>query len=471
MELSPRLKLAAAVTRVCDARNGWMPYFAAALMGLIRVESTEIPTLAVSKWGVLYWSEAWVRANPIEIIAAGLMHETMHVMLKHHERAEALGIIAEPGAPIGDDMARKAKLANLAEDASINEQLRAVHVTLASGAVGPLPMDPSWIYPETLNQPLGLVFEERYHRLLAAPPPPPSGGGGGGQGQGKGGQGQPQSGQGQPQSGQGGGVGKGDCGSCAGHAHGKEPAGAAGEGVGRSAAEMDRIRRQVARDVKAHAQASKGRGTVPSDLVRWADEMLAPPKVDWRAHLAQAIRAAIAWRAGSVSLTWLKPSRRQAGLGWGVGAPIMPAMHAPVPRVAVVVDTSGSMGGGKGSPLAEAATEIAGVIRDVGAAVTVVSCDAAVGAIRECATIAEACGSLVGGGGTSMTPAFTALAKRQPQPEVVIVLTDGWIGDGYPSREPEWCRTVWCLVGGNTTKPCPWGETIIVETEGARAAA
>jgi predicted metal-dependent peptidase len=107
----------------------------------------------------------------------------------------------------------------------------------------------------------------------------------------------------------------------------------------------------------------------------------------------------------------------------------------------------------------------------VGAAVTVVSCDASVNAIKECATIAEACGSLRGGGGTSMTPAFTALAKRQPQPEVVIVLTDGWIGDGYPSAEPAWCRTVWCLVGGNTSKPCPWGETIVVDEEGARAAA
>ncbi len=463
-ELTPRMKLGAAVTRICDAKNGWMPYFAAALMGLIRVESDEIPTLAVSKYGVLYWSPAWAAANSVETIAAGLMHETMHVLLKHHERAEALGIIVEPGAPVADDIARKAKIANLAEDASINEQLRSVQVTLASGATGDLPMDPKWVYPETLQQPAGLVFEERYHLLLQQSPPPPAAGAGG-KGQGKGGQ---QGGQ-QPQGGEG--VGQGACGSCSGNPSKGEPRGTTGEGIGRSEAEMDRIRRQVAADVKAHAQASKTRGTVPSDLLRWADELLAPPKVDWRTHLAQAIRSAVAYRQGSVAITWLKPSRRQAGVGYGVGRPIMPAMHAPVPRVAVIVDTSGSMGGGEDSPLAQAVAEIQGVLRDVGATVTVIACDAAAGTPKECATMAEACGALVGGGGTDMTPAFRALGKRQPQPEVVICLTDGWIGNGHPVTEPEWCKTVWCIVGGNTEKPCPWGETIFVEAEGARAAA
>jgi predicted metal-dependent peptidase len=485
IELSPRLKLAAAVTRIVDSRSGWMPYFHAALTGLIRVETTEIPTLAVSKYGVLYWSAAWVAANPVDIVAFGLMHETLHVMLKHHERAEALGILAEPGAPISDDMARRAKLANYAEDACINEQLRAVKIPQAGGGEAALALPAEWIYPETLKQPNGLVFEERYRRLLQAPPPPSAaqqGQGGAGQGQGGQGQGQGQgqqkgqqgtgaAGGGKGQQGQGGGVGQGACGSCAGHPTKGEPAGTVAEGEGRSEAELDRIRRQVAQSIREHVQAGKSRGTVPGDLARWAEEMLAPPKVDWRAQLAQACRAAVAYRAGAVTTTWLKPSRRQAGLGWGVGAPIMPAMHAPVPRVAVIVDTSGSMGAGQGSPLAEAGAEIAGVLRDVGAAVTIAACDAAVHGIRECSTIADACGALQGGGGTNMTPAFTALGKREPRPEVVIVLTDGWIGDGYPAREPEWCRTVWCVVGGNTSKPCPWGETIFVEPEGARVAA
>lgn len=493
-DLSPRLKLAAAVTRIVDSRNGWMPYFHAALTGLIRVETTEIPTLAVSKFGVLYWSAAWVAAHSVDVVAFGLMHETLHVLLKHHERAEALGIIAEPGAPVSDDVARRAKLANMAEDACINEQLRAVKIPQPGGGEAALALPAEWIYPESLQQPAGLVFEERYRRLLAAPPPPAApqqGGQGGGQGKGQQGQGQGQQGQGkgQPQGGQGAGAGKGQqgqgqpgagagegvgagsCGSCAGHPTKGEPAGVVAEGEGRSEAELDRIRRQVAQSIRESVQAGKGRGTVPAGLARWAEETLAPPKVDWRVHLAQAIRGAIAYRSGSVTTTWLKPSRRQAGIGWGVGLPVLPATHAPVPRVAVIVDTSGSMGAGKGSPLAEAGAEIAGVLRDVGAAVTIVACDAAVHGIRECGTVADALGALSGGGGTSMTPAFKALGKRQPQPEVVIVLTDGWIGDGYPSTEPEWCRTVWCLVGGNTAKPCPWGETIIVEPEGARVAA
>lgn len=448
--LSPRLKLAAAVTRVVDSKSGWMPYFHAALTGLIRVESTDgsVPTLAVSKFGVLYWNAAWVAAHPVEIVAMGLAHETMHVMLKHHERAEALGIRWEPGAPVSEDLQRRAELANIAEDACINEQLREVKVPQDKGGEAVLPLPAEWIYPERLKQDKGLVFETRYRLLLQTPPPPSKGGGGG---------------QGKPGKDKGEGVGQGNCGSCSGHPSKGEPAGAKGKAEGRSEAEMDRLRRQVAGAVKEYA--SKGRGTVPAGLQRWADELLAPPKVDWRTHLAQAIRASIAYRSGSVSLTWQRPSRRQGGLGFGVGVPILPALHAPVPRVAVVVDTSGSMGSGKGSPLAQAASEIRGVLRDVGAAVTVVAIDADVHEIRECATIEDACSSLKGGGGTDMTPAFTKLSERKPQPEVVIVLTDGWIGSGYPTVEPDWCRTVWCVVGESAQHPCPWGETIIVDGE------
>lgn len=440
--LSPRLKLAAAVTRVVDSKSGWMPYFHAALTGLIRVESTDgqVPTLAVSKFGVLYWNAAWVAAHPVEIVAMGLAHETMHVMLRHHERAEALGIRWEPGTPVSEDLQRRAELANYAEDACINEQLREVKVPQDKGGEATLPLPAEWIYPERLKQDKGLVFETRYRLLLQNQPPPAPGGGGKGKDQG---------------------VGQGNCGSCSGHPSKGEPAGAKGKAEGRSEAEMDRLRRQVAGAVKEYA--SKGRGTVPAGLQRWADELLAPPRIDWRAHLAQAIRASIAYRSGSVSLTWQRPSRRQGGIGFGVGVPILPALHAPVPRVAVVVDTSGSMGSGKDSPLAMAAGEIRGVLRDVGAAVTVVGIDADVHAIRECATIEDACGALKGGGGTDMTPAFNALVERKPQPEVVIVLTDGYIGNGYPTVEPDWCRTVWCIVGDLKQPACPWGETIFVD--------
>jgi predicted metal-dependent peptidase len=460
MQLTPRLKLAAAVTRIVDGRHGWMPYFHAALTGLIRVESTDVPTLAVSKFGVLYWNAAWVDSHTVEIVAMGLAHETMHVMLRHHERAEALGIRFEPGAPVSEDMQIRAQLANLAEDACINEQLRAVQVPQDKGGEAVLPLPAEWIYPETLKQPAQLVMEDRYRRLVQNPPPPPPPSGGGG------GAGAPKPGKGKGDGE--GGVGQGKCGSCSGNPTKGEPAGSKAQGEGRSEAEMDRMRRQVASDVRTFA--SKGRGTLPAGLERWADDMLTAPKVDWRTQLAQAIRASIAYRAGSVSLTWQRPSRRQGGLGYGIGVPILPALHAPVPLVAVVCDTSGSMGQGQGTPLAAAASEIRGVLRDVGAKITIVGIDADVHAIRDCATIEEACGTLKGGGGTDMTPAFTALADRKPRPEVVIVLTDGYIGDGHPAVEPDWCRTVWCVVGENTERCCPWGEWIHVDSVGAEEA-
>jgi predicted metal-dependent peptidase len=453
VELTPRVKLAAAVTRLTNAKNGWMPYFAAVLTGLIRVETDEIETLAVSADGRLYWCPAWVRRNTVDIIAMGLAHETLHVTLRHFARSEALGIKCPAGAPVAPEVQHLAHLANLAQDACINEQLREVAVPQGPGqGVAKLPLPASWVYPESLGQPTGLVFEERFRRLRQdRPKPPPQGGGGEGQGQG------------QPQPGDGsGGLGSGRCGSCANHPAEGEPRGeGTGKDGGRSEAELDRIRRQVAGAVKEYVQ--KGRGTVPSDLQRWADETLAPAKIDWRTQLQQITRAALAYRPGSVSYHWRKPSRRQGGIGYGPGVAVLPAMHAPVPDVAVIVDTSGSMGP---DDLAAACSEVKGVLLGVGAKITVVSCDADVHGVTECETIEQACQALRGGGGTDMTPGFTELAKRIPRPDVVIVLTDTAIGNGYPQDEPTWCRTVWVGIGKYAKRPCPWGEYVQID-EGA----
>ena len=418
MSLTPRDKLAAAITRVRDPQKGLAPYFGATLAGFVRRESTETPTLGITKHGVMLWNPQWVSTQSVDRLAAGLMHEVMHFVLHYHDRAKTLGIVS----------AEDHQLGNLAHDACINEDLRKAKLDVGS----------DWIFPESLGQPEGLVFEERW-RLLK-------------QQQQKGGGKQ---GQGQPQQSQG--LGKGQCGSCAGNPAPGEPSDG-GRSEGRSEAEMERIRRQTAEAVRECV--AKGRGTVPDSLKRWADEILAPPKVDWRRKLARAVRSAVA-AAGAQDLTFGKISRRQAGLGFGVGAPIVPSLRGYKPSVAVIVDTSGSMGE---IELSAALSETKGILSAVGAQVDLCVCDAAVHGYKSVRRWDEALAMLKGGGGTDMAPAFEEISKQRKRPEVIVCITDGHIGD--PGPEPAYARVIWLLVGRYVNeKPSEWGEVIRVEPE------
>jgi predicted metal-dependent peptidase len=445
MALSPKLKLSAAITRVVgvDAnssdpnKRGIAPYFGAVLRGLVRREMPDemravfalrglTPTLGVSEDGVLMWAPEFVSTfadDRITDLAYILVHEVMHIVLKHHERSRALGIVPDAS----EDFFAKTTVANMAQDACINEELEKL-ITLSGGKP---PTD--WVLPATLQQPNGLVFEERYRLLMKEVEKQRAANGGSKKVPPK--------------------PGKGWCGGCSGHPQPGEPQKSPD---GRSQAEMDRFRRETASAVKD--TASKSRGFVPDSLVRWAEEELAPAKIPWQEKLARVIRGAVAFRSGSADLTWNRPSRRQGGVGYGVGRPVMPSLHAPVPVVACALDVSGSM---SSDLLAEALSEIQGVLRAVGAQVTLVICDAEVHGIKPIKTIQEAMKMMVGGGGTVLEPAIKAMADLKPKPSVAIILTDGYCDD--PSSYG--LDLIWTIVGGNTGFKPTNGDVIYVEKE------
>ena len=137
---------------------------------------------------------------------------------------------------------------------------------------------------------------------------------------------------------------------------------------GLSAAALPACRPRPARRIKEHV---RDRGTVPEGWERWADGIL-EPTVDWRRELAAHIRRGAADVAGRVDFTYRRPSRRQAA----VPGIVLPSLRQPLPRVAVVIDTSGSMSDGM---LGQALGEIGGVLRSIGIArrdLRVVCCDA-----------------------------------------------------------------------------------------------
>ena len=82
-------------------------------------------------------------------------------------------------------------------------------------------------------------------------------------------------------------------------AGGQVPGGGRGP-AGLSEAEADVLRAVVAQAIREHAQ-SKGRGSVHGGLLRWAETMLRPPAIDWKAMVGARVRYHIDTRSGPVA--------------------------------------------------------------------------------------------------------------------------------------------------------------------------
>jgi predicted metal-dependent peptidase len=226
---------------------------------------------------------------------------------------------------------------------------------------------------------------------------------------------------------------------------------------------MGRIARQVASAIKE--LATTGRGNVPAFLCRWAEELMKPSEVPWEQELAMVTRHACAWRENAADHRYDAPSRRQAGIGYGPGKPILPRLRMPMPDVHVIFDTSGSMGTDE---LSQGGVEVNAILRAVGANITLCTCDAAVTGITKVRTIKDALKSLKGGGGTDMRPAFDAIMKTRPRPQVIVCLTDLHIGD--PGVQPQGVKVIWVGVGKYQGPDPAWGRTIRIKKNKEEAA-
>lgn len=402
------------------------PYFTTALLSLIPKDAPDLGTVAVTADFQLLVDWKAFATWPLDEAVASLVHEVSHVLRDHHARCKAMG--ADP------------KLWNKAADAEINDDLVAAFPAVV---VPPsqCPHGRGFILPSMFGQPDGLTSEAYYRELRQ---------------QEEAGKDRDDGTEKEDKPG----AGRGWCGSGAGRPVPGEPekgqAGEEGSG-GRSEAEVNRIRKAVANAMR-DAEA-KGRGSVPEGWLRWAESVVTPPKVRWQDKLARAARTSIAFRKGAVDSTFNRPSRRQGGLGYGMGKPLMPALHAPIPDVDIWVDTSGSMGTAE---LTIALREARGVLLQAGARVRFGACDSEVHGLKEVKNWQELPKLLLGGGGTSFRPIFEAVEKSKRKPSVVIVITDG-DGDA-PAEEPAGVKTIWLLTGRHAHVPCSWGTVIMVDS-------
>lgn len=246
--------------------------------------------------------------------------------------------------------------------------------------------------------------------------------------------------------------GAGRCGSCATGQQEPWEEGPPGEGTspGISRAETELIRRDVARRIKEHVQ---GRGNVPGHWARWAEEKLRP-KVDWRRELAAAVRHAVADVAGAADYSYRRPSRRQGQVG--NGKVLFPSLRRPVPSVAVVVDTSGSI---DDTMLSQALAEISGILKGLGQreGVHVLAVDSQVHTCQRVFRPEQV--KVAGGGGTDMGAGLYAASKLRPLPQVCVVITDGYTP--WPDTAPRGMKVVIALTGDGETPD--WAKTVRIE--------
>lgn len=242
-----------------------------------------------------------------------------------------------------------------------------------------------------------------------------------------------------------------DCGS---GADGCERPGDSTAGIDPQQAELLRLA------VAAEIQRQDGRepGSVAGGWTRWAESVL-PSRTDWRRVIAAETRSALAAVAGKVDYSYTRPSRR-AHISPNI---VLPTLRRPIPDVAIVCDTSGSM---HDQLLARALTEIEAVLTRAGlrgTRVRVLAVDTAVHTVGRVSRATQV--QLAGGGGTDMGAGIDSAAALRPRPSVVLVLTDGYTP--WPEQPPRGIRVVVGLLTDKTTpagwSPPEWARTVVIE--------
>jgi predicted metal-dependent peptidase len=415
-ELSHELRRQWAAGRVWAAHEA--PYLATALLALqgVAIErdandrAIDLRAFPADRNWHLYVDPEVLSDTPVGELGFWLLHQVSHLLREHGARYPGAPLPAAAAAqPLGARTQDQNRW-NVAGDAEINDDLHTTQLQLPDRA----------IHPKLLGLPEGWTAEQYWDALA------PDGE-------------EAEAGRELTPA------AECDCGSgCDGQPRDWDCA-----QPGLSPVDVRMVARNTARRIREHAQQ---RGDTPEGWQRWADDVL-EPSVDWRRQLAAHVRRGAADVAGRVDFTYRRPSRRASA----IPDVVMPSLRQPLPQVALVIDTSGSM---SDAMLGQALGEVAGVLRSLGVArrnLRVIACDARayraqpvrdLGAVR-----------LEGGGGTDMGAGLDAAAALRPRPDLIIVLTDGFTP--WRSAPPGGIRVVVGLMdrGGRTPD---WAETVLV---------
>ena len=400
------------------AQSRW-PYLSTLLFNLKIVESSQLPTLAVDEGWRMYYSPDFVMEQTAEALATMVLHEALHCVNQHGPRFRALS------------QSRHLHVTwNFAGDVGINHVLD--RAQMPWGDFEPLRfthLSKFDVNPEMGTEKIFFTIVEYYEQ--------------------------------HPEE-----VDQfSDCGSIiGGEARDYEISRGDSDNPAIKSDQQDVIRDQVAQEILKHAYA-KGIGSIPGELLRWAQELL-EPTIDWRKALAGAFRTSLATVLGRRDYVYTRPSRRQSAMRIGNHEIILPSMRKPAPpAIAIIVDTSGSIGNDE---ITLFLSEVDGIVKANGISqgVTVIPCDADIGEIQKLRSRGAITSlKLTGGGGTDMGVGIAAAGKLRPTPKIVIVLTDGFTP--WPTSLPKGVETlIVCLTAEESLSTTPnWAKTILIEKD------
>jgi predicted metal-dependent peptidase len=409
------------------------PYLAPYVYSLTPVERPGLGTMAVDKYGRMYYDPDWCETLTLEQGGYVVVHEALHLILRHCHRAP--GIYGDHPTP------QEARDLNIAMDVVVWEFMEAIAKMAPEGGVTFDNVKAKWPAVER-----NMTIEQLYHIISESrnpPPPPPPGGkekdedgdqeiedenGGGKQesppedkeGDGKG---RSKVGDDVPQDG---GSGGGD--EVADDGFKPIGGGSASDGQPRDYEEEpdgnwdgfkeDRLLEAVEQKMEELEEDSEWRhhinGTLAAGLKRLIKNKLRPQPNPWDQLRATVCRCA-ANHKGAPDYTYQRKNRRQYATP---DMPLLKGVKKYMPKAVVVVDTSGSMTAGC---LRKAIQVIRDGLKAIGE-VPVITCDAQIGQDIKVRSIPEDF-EFVGGGGTDMRVPL-AHSEKEYAPDVTILVTD-----------------------------------------------
>ncbi len=428
-----------AAGRIWAARQA--PYMASALLALAPIvvedHDYDLRAFPVDPAWHIYLDPALLETTTVPALGFWLVHQVAHLLRQHADRYPLAQQDGQTTGPLGGRSVEQRSW-NIAGDAEIDDDLVAGEVTVP----------PEAVVPADIFCPDGWVAEQYFDVLTggATRRPPPSDADRGGRA-GMAGTGEKSAGR--PTEGTGSGLPADSSVNCGSGCDGQERPWDCGrpglDHVGRKL-----VARETAQRIKEH---SRTRGDMPAGWQRWAEEVL-EPAVNWQRVLSSTLRRGVADVAGRVDFSYRRPSRRAPA----VPDVVLPSLRQPLPQVAMVLDTSGSM---SDSMLAQALAEVSGVLRGLGIGrrhLRVVCCDATAYEAQRVIDAHDV--RLLGGGGTDMGAGLAAAAELRPRPDLILVLTDGHTP--WPSAPPRGARVIVGLMDHSGSVP-GWATSVAIE--------
>lgn len=211
------------------------------------------------------------------------------------------------------------------------------------------------------------------------------------------------------------------------------------EGIERASDAEEAVARNNT-EARLRQDAEKARRAGNSHMGAFLDRinlMLQPPKADWKKILNSAVNRANSNIArGRTDFTYRRPNKKLQYDNF-----VFPGMQTYTPTLALGIDTSGSMGEGDYSATL---SEADAVLRNSAAAksgLTVFAIDTKIsGKIQKVKNVKDV--EFHGGGGTDMGPAFTFVRKmrREKRPDIFVLATDGGVPWAPVIKELYLCR-------------------------------